>query len=119
MSQATSFDKVTFMTNFQGMEDLAHETIRSFLSTLPILLSAVEAAIQSKNAEELELSAHTLKGAASNFYAEPSRALAFQLEKMGHESSVDGADKVLAELKIAVTKLTADLNVLLNERKAA
>lgn len=47
------------MMNFQGMEDLAHETIKSFLSALPDLVLAVETSILSKNASDLELAAHT------------------------------------------------------------
>lgn len=118
MREHSSFDRATFMANFQGMEDLAQETIKSFLSIVPDLLLACERALQKKDMSEIERLAHTLKGALSNFYAEPSMDLAFKLEKMGHEKSINGADKVFVELKNAVAMLFGDLNALLIERNA-
>lgn len=114
-----SFDKNTFMANFQGMEDLAHETIKSFLPTLPSLISDVEEAIDSKNALKLELAAHTLKGAVSNFYAEPSKILAWKLEQIGHAQTTLDANKIFFELKNELEGLRGALESLLNEWKAA
>ena len=104
-----SFDKNTFLANFQGMEDLAHETAVNFLSTLPELVSKVEAAIHSKEAAKLEVTAHTLKGAVSNFYAEPSRLLAWKLEEKGKTKNLDGATETLTELKRELETLALDL----------
>ncbi len=113
------FDRLTFMANFQGMEDLAEETIKSFLSTLPSLISAIDEAVRSANAAKLELAAHTLKGVVSNFYAEPSRLLAQEIEQIGHARSTANADKVFLELKTELERLHSALESLLNERTAA
>lgn len=117
--KAPSFDKKTFMANFDGMEDLAEETIRSFLSTLPGLISAVDLAIHTKNASKLELAAHTLKGAVSNFYAEPSRILAWKLEQIGHAQTTSDANKVFLEMKVELEVLCSALESLLSERRTA
>ncbi len=114
-----SFDQQTFMANFVGAEDLARKVIKSFLVTLPDLISSVETAIQSKSASELEFSAHTLKGVASNFYAEPSRILALKLEQMGHAQAMIGADKIFIELRAELERLSSDLSVLVDKRKTA
>lgn len=113
------FDRQTFVTNFQGMEDLAAETVKSFLSTLPGLIAAIDEAIRSKNAANLELAAHTLKGAVSNFYAEPSNLLVQKLEQIGHSGTTMSADEVFLELKKELERLHSALDSLLNERTAA
>jgi HPt (histidine-containing phosphotransfer) domain-containing protein len=118
-AQPISFDKDTFMANFRGMEDLAYEAIASLLSALPSLISRVDEAIRLKNASELELAAHTLKGAISNFYAEPSEHLASKLEQIGHAQRTAGADRVHLEMKIELEGLRYALESLLNERKSA
>lgn len=117
--QSVVFDQITFLANFSGMEDLAMETIRSFISTLPALIAAIDQAIQSGKARDLELSAHTLKGAASNFYAEGSKRLAWQLEKIGHEGRTNGAEPIFMELKIELDRLSAALSSLVNSAGAA
>lgn len=116
---ALPFDREIFMANFRGMEDLARETVSSFLSTLPVLISAVESAIQSKNASDLELAAHTLKGAISNFYAEPSRVLAWKLEVQGKERKLDGAEATLLELKAKLGALSIELQKVIDPKAAA
>ncbi len=113
------FDRQTFMENFQDMEDLAVEAIKSFLSTLPSLVAAIDDAVRSENAAELELAAHTLKGTVSNFYAEPSELLAWKLEQIGHARTTMNANKVFLELKVELERLHRAFDSLLNERKAA
>ena len=95
------------------------ETIRSFIFTLPALLAAIDQAIHSGKARDLELSAHTLKGAVSNFYAEGSRRLAWQLEKIGHEGRTNGAETTFSELKIELDRLSAALTGLVSSAGVA
>lgn len=114
-----TFDKDMMMANFQGLEDLAFDSIESFLSTLPSLVSEIESAINSKSASQLELASHTLKGVVSNFYAEPSRLLAWKLEQIGHTQRTTGAEKIFVEMKIELDALQRELNSLLNKRKAS
>lgn len=105
-----AFDRNAFLANFHGMEDLAIQTINSFLSTLPSVVSALEIAIQNRNAIDVELNAHTIKGVVSNFFAEPSRILALQLEQMGSANNLEQAEKLFMQLKDELQKLTEALN---------
>lgn len=114
-----SFDQQTFMSNFQGIEDLAYEAITSFLTTLPTLNSAIEAALRAKNASDLELNAHTLKGAVSNFYAEQSRSLAFELEVMGKEKKLERAEETFLLLKEELKLLSIELNKFIEQKAVA
>lgn len=117
-SNLPTFDKKAFIDNFQGMEDLAHDTIKIFLSTLPSLISEIEDAINSQNASKLNLTAHTLKGAVSNFYAEPSKLLAFKLEQLGHAQVMTDTEKIFFEMKTELERLRFSLESLLNEGRS-
>ncbi|MDZ4660393.1 MAG: Hpt domain-containing protein [Pseudomonadota bacterium] len=111
-SSATSFafDREAFLANFQGMDSLANEIIASFHRELPQQIVAIELAIKSKNSAELEMAAHTLKGVVLNFCAKPSILLAAKLEEMGHNKVFENAEENFKELKIALDKLSKELN---------
>lgn len=109
------FDCQTYMANFAGMEDLARETIKSFLNTLPKMLSDIQHAIEEKNSSDLELHAHTLKGAVSNFYAEPARLLAWELEKLGKNKNMQNATDLIKDLVQELKLLENEFNLFLKQ----
>lgn len=117
MSDTTnSYNKEKFLMQFQGMEDLALHAVSSFLDNLPDLLSSIEKSLKTKNPKELELSAHTLKGVLSNFYAEPSQLLAWKLEQIGSGQVMDdSAIRIYENLKREVTILANQLFKLKNQ----
>ena len=104
----TLFDKDKFMSNFSGMEDLAKEIIQTFIDTVPTLTSSLEKAIRENKSKDLEISAHTLKGAVSNFHAESIRQKAWKLEELGKNGKFDNVETIYKEL-------SEDLNQLLKE----
>lgn len=111
-----SFNKEKFLTQFQGMEDLALHAVTSFLDNLPDLLASIEDSIQSKDSKKLELSAHTLKGVLSNFYAETCQLLAWKLEQIGSGKAIDdSAFKIYENLKHEISTLANQLLKLKNE----
>ena len=111
-----AMDSKTFFSNFAGMESLALETITAFLNALPQLLLAIESALQQNNPEKLELSAHTLKGVVSNFYAEPSRVLADELEIIGSKKTTKCSEILYNNLKNELHRLQIELTKILKER---
>ncbi|KAB8033625.1 GAF domain-containing hybrid sensor histidine kinase/response regulator [Fluviispira multicolorata] len=111
-SELTSFDKNAFLNNYKGIEEFSTKVVSSFLVCLPKLISAIEISLENKNPFELELAAHTLKGALSNFFAKPAIILAIQLEKMGHEKIIEGAEKIYQELKEKIANLEMELKEL-------
>ena len=113
------FDRNLYLANAGVLEDFAKETVLSFLETLPKLTTDIEMAITSKNASELEFAAHSLKGAISHFYAEPSRLLCWKLEQMGHGKDFDGMKKTFCDLKMELDRLVQALKEFANERNAA
>jgi HPt (histidine-containing phosphotransfer) domain-containing protein len=100
------FDREIFLSNFMGMEDLADEAIASFLDCVPRYISDIQGAVQTKNAKALELAAHSLKGAVSNFYAEPSKLLAWELEQIGQSQNFQNVQVVFESLVQELTRLS-------------
>lgn len=94
-------------------------SVEDFLRSLPQLTLAIEKAIENKNPNDLKIAAHTLKGAVSNFYAEPSRQLAWQLEQLGHSQKLDGAKDILSNLKTELKALEFALLQLTKKTNAA
>lgn len=112
----TSFDQEKFFSNFHGMEDVAIDAIQSFIDAIPRFIAAIDSAIEKNNTDELELSAHTLKGSVSNFYAEPTKQLAWQLEQMGHKKELKNAKAVCAQMKVELAQLKNALGHALVEK---
>lgn len=98
-------DQDRFFLQFDGIEDVAFQAIDAFLEALPEMLNSIEIAIEKNCNSDLERAAHTLKGALSNFYAEPSRLNAWRLEEMGHSGEIDQAKSVFFQLVSEVDKL--------------
>ncbi len=118
-SMPSPFAKDLFLANFHGMEDLAQETILDFLKTLPELISKIENTIQSGDLPTLELEAHSLKGALSNFFARPAELLAWKLEQLAHGQVPGDEEHVFAELKLEIERLSKALKSLFDNQEAA
>lgn len=110
------FDQEKFFMNFHGMEDIAVDAIKSFIDVLPRLIAAIDSAIERNNNRDLELSAHALKGSVSNFFAEPTQQLAWQLEQMGHKNELQNAKSTCAQMKVELAQLKTALSQALVEK---
>jgi two-component system, sensor histidine kinase and response regulator len=79
-AQAADFDREQALTRVDGDEDFLRELAGIFRDDCPRSLAAIQAAIDRADYPVVERLAHTLKGAASNFYAKRTVAAAFSLE---------------------------------------
>ena len=75
-------------------------------------LSRIRQAIARGDAEELRSAAHALKGSAGNFLADAAVEAAQQLEIMGREHNLLGADESLIRLEAEIAALTQRLAAL-------
>lgn len=116
-----SFDEKNFLVNFSGMEDLACETVDSFLQTSSGLYAAIEKAIQLNDPKQIEITAHTLKGSVSNFYAKECYDQALKIEELGKNKMYSEAEikSSLLALKNELVNLEYDLKDFLNRKKSA
>ena len=103
------FDRESALALLDGDTELFGELVGLFTTESAELLNQIHDSITRRDAKLLERSAHSLKGSAAAFSAEPSRAVAQRLESMGSRGEFSGADVVAAELQAEVTRLTQAL----------
>ena len=82
-----------------GDRQLLADVIGAFLESLPIVATAIDAAVRSGQAHALERSAHTLKGELMAIGAIPAAESVRKLEMFGRENALTDANAVFAELQ--------------------
>ncbi len=90
----------------RGDRRLLRTLVEAAAEEIPRLTLAVRAAVASGNAAELQLTAHTLKGAIRYFASSESFEQLRRLEKMGRDNILDGAEEILTALDAEVRRLT-------------
>ncbi|HEY7425872.1 MAG TPA: response regulator, partial [Gemmataceae bacterium] len=98
-------DEEALLRRCGGNRDVVRELIQIYLEEYPALLSTIRAAIAGRDAGLLHRTAHTLKGAASNFGAAQVVAVALRLELSGAAAQFEDAAEDCRELEIALTQL--------------
>jgi HPt (histidine-containing phosphotransfer) domain-containing protein len=77
----------------------------AFAVQTPRLMAALRDAIASRDADALYQTAHTLKGAISNFDVPAAIAATVQIERAGKAGDFDRASELLPELEVAIREL--------------
>ncbi len=81
------------------------EMLKDFIASLPERLTNLDVAIETNDADALARAAHNLKGASSNFSAEPLRKLAYDMELKGQASDFNGVPALMERIRSEVPKL--------------
>ncbi len=80
----------------------SHEVLRDIVQVFeeecPKMIDHIRQAIDQKDAADLRLAAHTMKGSVAVIGAESARRLAFDLENMGNNEDFQHADAKLQQL---------------------
>lgn len=84
-----------------GDKDFEHEIIDLFLKDTLRHLTRLETAINEGDSSDVEMAAHSIKGAAANMGAEKFRKFAHALELKGKAGTLQGAAEDFAHLKSA------------------
>ncbi len=71
-----------------GDVDLLHDLVEIFIDDSVNLINNIENAINAKDASAIGKTAHTLKGAVSNFSAQKAYEIALKIEKMGKAGEI-------------------------------
>lgn len=90
-------------------ERLLLDLAQFFIEDAPPLLAAIDEALQQADAEQLAISAHSLKGLASNFDAEACVTAARAVEERALAKDLGTAANGVPELKQAVANVTQAL----------
>jgi HPt (histidine-containing phosphotransfer) domain-containing protein len=104
-----AFDPASALSRMSGDEGLLRDVIGLFLEDAPVRLAAIKAAVDARNADDLRVAAHALKGAAGNFSARAVFDAAAVLERLGAEGRLDGADGAWRRLLAEATDLLDQL----------
>lgn len=79
--------------------DELKDIVQSYIDLLPEQLSRIVNAIESADADELKLTAHTLKGSSANVGAAGISELCYELEMKGKAGDVSGTEDTIAKLR--------------------
>jgi CheY-like chemotaxis protein len=86
--------------------------IRIFQTDSEKTLARIREAIAQQDAEGLRTAAHALKGSAANFLARTAVDAAYQLEVMGRERNLGGAESACRHLETEIAALTRSLSAM-------
>ena len=98
-------DRASLLQRVEGDQELLAEMIHLFQEDLPLLIGAMHSALESSDMAVLELSAHSLKGAAGNLSASVTALAASQLEKDARNKDAEAAKRSLLEVERAAQQL--------------
>ena len=93
----------------RGNRDLLKTVVETVLAELPPMMTAIRQAIGHRDAAELRLAAHTLRGSIRYFGSTPAAGHAAALEQFGEENRLDDAETTLAALDEALERLNSAL----------
>jgi len=106
-------DHKTMLGSVENDLELLRELAEIFFAESPGLLAQIRAGVMESNPETIERSAHTLKGALSNFGAlracEAARELEIRCRKARLEDAAELCSRLDAEVAVACNALSAYL----------
>ncbi len=103
-TSGTALDFDSMLGYFDGDLELFQETFELFIDNYPSQIETIRRAISAADPESLDRAAHLFKGSVSNFSVANITALASDLERMGREKRMDGAEQMLSEVEFHVNE---------------
>ena len=110
-----AIDKKSLLAAFDNDWEFLKEAIEMFISDFPGMLTAIQEAVQSRDATKLRHTAHALKGMVGNFQARQTAQVALTLEEKGRQGDFDGVDETYENLAQKMSNLEKTLTALAKE----
>ncbi len=98
MESNRTFDKDEILEKFDGDKEFIAELVEIFINDAPEQLSEIKEAVGNLNSEDLQKSAHKLKGAIANFEQKAAFETALKIEMMGRNNRLEGAEDAYGTL---------------------
>ncbi len=117
MSTQSMINKQEALARVEGDLELLGEMIQVFLEEYPKTMDSIRGGIATRNAAEVELHAHSVKGAMRNFGDSSAVNVAFDLEKLGRNKDLAQAQAVFEKLLVEVEKFASAAKELATELK--
>ena len=112
------YNKSLLLENFNNDTDLICELCSIYLENHTKTLENIKISIGNNDAKKLEYFAHTLRGSAANFFANPTINTAEKLEKMGNQNNLTQAQETFEALILEAKKLEAALKDFIKNNQA-
>jgi HPt (histidine-containing phosphotransfer) domain-containing protein len=110
LSQANEkLNRELILDGLDGNSELLIELVRLFSEEAPQLIEAMRKSLQQGDMQGLARSAHSMRGAASNFSAHGTVSMALQLEDDAKRGDTESARNALAALEVIVERLLTEL----------
>jgi HPt (histidine-containing phosphotransfer) domain-containing protein len=105
--QLPALDVAAALPFFDDDQSLFMQLCREFVETLPQRMADLQKALAERKVRDFTRHAHSVKGTAANFGAEPISQICQQLEAMGREQDLSGAPPLLERLAAEYQRLRA------------
>lgn len=108
-------DLEEFLERVQDDKNLLLELLDIFVRDFKEKRTQMTEAIRNKDVEQIKRIAHALKGSSGNISAKLLRLAVVQLEDMGRNNNLNGADEALSEMDRKFEELTGRIAALKQE----
>jgi signal transduction histidine kinase/DNA-binding response OmpR family regulator len=105
------------LERIDGDESLLHELLTIFLEESPKQLNSLQLAIESRNLEEVERTAHSMKGELGYLGLANAAQTAKDLERLGHEGNLQPVAGLLVALKTEVSAVSKVMRGVLDKNQ--
>jgi CheY-like chemotaxis protein len=112
--QDVPFDEREFLERMDGSHEVCVQIAETFLAECPRLMSALRTALGRKDAQELAVVAHALKGAIANFPGCTALHSVVRLEQLAKEADLQLASEVFRRLEGEIKVLLQSLQCFAN-----
>lgn len=103
------FDEDDYLRRNLDDRDLAQEVLNMFVASTPGYLAALQSHLECRNAAEVRMQAHTIKGACATIGAELMRMTAQRVEQLAREGELGAAASVAERLNLDYQNLKEEL----------
>ena len=104
-SESEALDEAALLTLVSGDRKLAGELAGLFLSDIEPRMTEITSAVAELDAVRLRAGAHALRGSSLTIHANNVSAAAGALETMGQSGLLDGVQRAVDELNVAMAIL--------------
>ncbi len=104
-SDSEALDGAALLTLVGGDQKLAGELAGLFLNDIEPRMNEITSAVTERDAVRLRAGAHALRGSSFTMQANNVSAAAGALEAIGHSGLLEGAQRALDELNVAMAIL--------------
>jgi HPt (histidine-containing phosphotransfer) domain-containing protein len=112
-----TLDSVALWERVNQDTELLRDLVDLFEQQCPVLLNDIESAIGKGSCVDLQKVSHKLKGSLLQFSAQRAAPIASELEAMGKNGKMEGAEEAFAELKAEVARILPALKAMIQGGK--